>query len=114
VLLALVGLYGVLAGSVDRRRREIAIRAAIGATRRDILRGVAIEGMSLTLTGIVFGVAVSVVSSRALSGLLYGVAVRDPVVFTVMPLVVFAITTVAWIAPARRAAAIDPAAALRD
>jgi predicted permease len=114
VLLALVGLYGVLAASVDRRRRELAIRAAIGATPRAILRGVAIEGLSLTLTGIVFGVAFSSVASRALSGLLYGVAARDPVAFTVMPLVVLVIATVAWIAPARRAAAIDPASALRD
>jgi len=114
VLLALVGLYGVLAASVDRRRREIAIRAAIGATPGDIVRGVAIEGLALTLTGIGFGVAVSVVASRALSGLLYGVAARDPVAFTVMPVLVLAIATVAWITPARRAAAIDPASALRD
>src|SRR6185312_12511839 len=85
VLLALIGLYGVLAASVDRRRREIAIRAAIGATPRDILRGVAIEGMSLTLVGIAMGVAVSVVASRVLSALLYGVAPRDPVAFTIMP-----------------------------
>jgi len=114
VLLALIGLYGVLAASVDRRRREIAIRAAIGATPLDILRNVAIEGMSLTLVGIAMGVAISVVASRALSGLLYGVAPRDPAAFTIMPLAVLAIATVAWIVPARRAAAIDPASALRD
>jgi predicted permease len=114
VLLALIGLYGVLAASVDRRRREIAIRAAIGATPRDILRGVALEGMRLTIAGTAIGVAVSLVASQVLAGFLYGVAPRDPVAFTVMPLVVLAIATVAWLVPARRAAAIDPASALRD
>jgi predicted permease len=114
VFLALVGVYGVLATSVDRRRRELAIRAALGAAPRDIVKGVMLEGMRLTIAGLVCGMLTSLAAGRFLSELLYDVPSRDVPVFVFVPLVILGASVCAWIVPARRAAGVDPVAILKS
>jgi predicted permease len=113
VLLAAIGLYGVLATSVERRRRELAIRAALGATPGDVLAGVARDGLRLTVAGLGLGCIASFWGARLVSDLLYGIGRHDPLVFGLAPALVFLVSALAWIAPARRASRVDPAAALR-
>jgi predicted permease len=114
VCLALVGVYGVLATSVDRRQRELAIRAALGAARSDMMKGVMLEGMRLTVAGLALGMLASVAAGRVLTDLLYGVPSRDATVFALVPLVILGVSVCAWIAPARRAASLDPVAILNS
>jgi ABC-type antimicrobial peptide transport system permease subunit len=114
VCLALVGVYGVLATSVDRRQRELAIRAALGAARLDIMKRVMLEGMRLTVAGLALGMLASVAAGRVLTDLLYGVPSRDATVFALVPLVILGVSVCAWIAPARRAANLDPVAILNS
>jgi ABC-type antimicrobial peptide transport system permease subunit len=114
MLLALVGVYGLLAASVDQRKRELSIRAALGATPRDIVRSVALQGLRLTAVGSAIGVSVSFPASSLLAGLLYGVPARDPLVFALVPIAILAVSIPAWLAPARRAAQADPVAILRS
>ena len=114
VCLALVGVYGVLATSVDRRQRESAIRAALGAARFDIMKGVMLEGMRLTVAGLALGMLASVAAGRVLTDLLYGVPSRDVTVFALVPLVILGVSVCAWIAPARRAGSLDPVAILNS
>ncbi len=113
MLLAVVGVYGLVSASIDRRLRELAIRAALGAAPRDIVKNVAREAVGLTLTGLTLGMGASLAGSSVLTSALYGVAPRDPVVFLTIPLVTLLISTAAWVGPARRAALIDPAMVLR-
>jgi predicted permease len=114
VFLALVGVYGVLATSVERRNRELAIRAALGARPGEIVRLIAFEGAGLTGAGIVIGVLASIGAGRFVADLLFGVDPRDGLVLALAPLVVFAASAAAWIAPARRAATADPVTILRS
>jgi putative ABC transport system permease protein len=113
LLLASVGLYGVLAFSVAQRTREIGIRMALGAQTRDVLRLVLRQGLTLSLLGIAAGVAVSLVGTRVLAGFLYGVAPTDPATFAAVALVLVAVALVACLVPARRAMRVDPIVALR-
>jgi predicted permease len=113
VLLALVGVYGVLTTSVERRAKELGIRAALGAKPVDIFRLVALEGAVLTGLGLVIGVAASLGAGRLVSDLLVGVNSRDIVVLVLAPGFVLAASAASWIAPARRAASVDPASILR-
>ena len=108
VLLALVGVYGVLMTSVEQRQRELAIRSALGATPSAIVRGVVREGLTMTLAGLLLGMLASLQAGRLLTSLLYGVEPRDAVVMTIVPLIVLLASAIAWFAPARRAAAVDP------
>ena len=112
-LLTVVGVYGVLALSVDSRRREIAIRTAIGAHRRDIRNLVFGEGFRLVSSGILVGVAGAVMASRVLQSLLFEVAPADPLTIGAAVLLFGGVTAVACWAPTRRATAIDPLEALR-
>jgi putative ABC transport system permease protein len=114
IFLALVGVYGVLMTSVEQRRRELAIRAALGATPGAIVGRVAREGLTLTLAGVVVGMGASLQAGRFVTSLLFGVDPRDPMIMTVVPLIVVIASGTGWLAPARRASRADPAAALRE
>jgi predicted permease len=114
VLLALVGLYGVLATTVEQRTRELAIRSALGAPPRAIVRRIVLEGLTLTSIGVVLGMIASGGVGRLLIDLLYGVGPRDPLVIACVPAMVLAISALAWMVPARRAAAVNPIEVLRS
>jgi putative ABC transport system permease protein len=113
LMLALVGMYGVISYNVAQRNREIGVRVALGATSRDVLRLVLGEGARLALFGIVLGSVGALVAARSLTAMFWGVKPADPVTFTVVPLAVSAIAFVACLVPARRAAAIQPGLMLR-
>ena len=113
LLLAMVGLYGVRAYTVARRTREIGIRMALGANAGDTLRMILREGLLVTGIGAGTGLLLSAALGRVLAGLLYKVSGADPVVFTVAPLLLAAISLLACYIPARRAAHVDPMIALR-
>jgi predicted permease len=113
VVLAGVGVYGVMAYSVSTRTREMGIRVALGADRERVLRLVVGEGMKLTLLGAALGLAAAAAASRLVAGLLYGVPALDPVAFVGVPVILMAVAALAVWLPARRAARTDPMQALR-
>ena len=112
-VLAIVGVYGVMAYSVSRRTRELGIRMALGASRPTMVREVLGQGARLAVVGAVIGVAVSLLLARVVSSLLYGVGAADPVTFIGVPAALVVAALTASYLPARRAAAIDPLVALR-
>jgi len=111
--LAAVGIYGVIAYAVNQRTREIGIRMALGARKQDIFRMVVGHGMLLSLIGVVVGAAASLVLTRFLSSLLYGVSSTDPATFTFVVLLLITVALLACSLPARRATRVDPMNALR-
>jgi predicted permease len=113
LLLAAVGVYGVMAYSVSRRSREMGIRVAMGANRGSLLKLVVGEGLKLTLFGTVLGLGAAAGAARLVSGLLYDVPALDPVSFVGVPLLLVAVATLAVWVPARRAARVDPMLALK-
>ena len=113
LLLAATGLFGVIAYHVTERTREIGIRIALGAGRRQIMRLVVGEGMLLTLIGLPVGLALAIAMGRAISGLLYGVKPHDPATLLGVAAVLVVVAFVACYIPARRAMRVDPIAALR-
>lgn len=113
LLLAAVGIYGLVRYSIATRRREIGIRIAIGAQRHDILRMILREGLTLNLVGLAFGLAGAVALSKLLSGLVFGVATTDPATFLAVSALLTAVATAASYLPAHRAARIDPVTALK-
>ena len=113
LLLATVGLYGVVASSVVRRTREVGIRMAIGARPADVVRLVVGEGMALAGAGLALGIAAALAAARVLEGLLYGIGTTDAATFVVVVAVLAAVGLVANLVPARRASRLDPVAALR-
>ncbi len=114
LLLALIGIYGVLSYAVTRRLRELGIRMVLGADRGATLRYVLRLGMIPVLTGIAIGLVGALLSVRVLSGLLYGVAPLDPVTFLLVPAALAAVAALACWIPARRATRVDPIHALRN
>jgi predicted permease len=112
--LATLGLYSLMTFTAGRRRREIGIRMALGATRRDVLRLVMRRGMSLALLGIAAGFAVAVATSRALAALLYGVNPTDTATFAAVAALLALVALAASYLPARRAAGLDVVRSLRE
>jgi putative ABC transport system permease protein len=113
LLLAVIGLYAVMAYSVNQRQQEMGVRMALGATPRDILRLVVGRGMGLTLTGIVIGVAGSFGIMRLLASLLFGTQATDPIAFSAAAMLLGVAAILASYVPARRATRLDPMLALR-
>jgi putative ABC transport system permease protein len=111
--LAGAGLYGSLAYSVSQRTQEIGLRIALGAQSRDVLRLVILDGMKLTLIGLVIGLPASYGLTKLMKSYLYGVSLTDPLTFAVISATLLAVTLLACYAPARRAASVDPMIALR-
>jgi predicted permease len=113
LLLAAVGLYGVISGLVAERTREFGIRAALGATRGEIVRGVLANGLLFTAIGVAIGVAGASATSRLLETLLYGISRADPATYAGVIALLGCVAALACWAPARRAATVDPAVTLR-
>ncbi len=113
LLLAAVGIYGVVSDGVEQRTREIGVRAALGATREDILLLVLRESLGATLVGVGVGVTGALALSRLLSAQLFGVSAADPLTFITVPIILCCAALVASYVPARRAMAVDPMVALR-
>ncbi len=113
LLLAAVGLYGIISTAVQQRSREIGVRIAMGAERKGILRLVVGQGLGLTLMGIGIGLAVAALASRAVSALLFGVAPTDPVTFVAAAIGLGIVAVLACYVPAAGASRVDPVVALR-
>jgi predicted permease len=112
-LIATCGLYGLMAYAVTQRRREIGVRMALGAERRDVLRLVLTRALRVVLAGLIVGLAGAAGVTRVLQRFLFGVTSTDPIVFTLVTLLLLAVGLMAAWLPARRATRIDPCAALR-
>jgi len=113
VLLAALGLYGVLSYSVSTRTREFGIRIAIGATRRRVIAGVMRQALTTVGIGVAIGITGAYFASRFLEALLFGVRAHDPVMLTMVAGLFLAVAALAAYVPARRATRVDPIAALR-
>ena len=113
LILAAVGIFGVISYSVSRRTHELGIRMALGAQPRSVLSLISGETLALTLMGIAVGVPCAVAAARLIRGLLFDVTLYDPVTLAVVPLVLVAVAALASYIPARRAMKVDPMVALR-
>jgi len=112
-LLGALGLYGILAYTVEQRIREIGVRLALGAGRREIFRLILGNGMGLALVGVLVGVPAALMLTRLMSAMLSGVTSTDPVTYLAVVVILAAAAFVASYAPARRATRVDPLVALR-
>ncbi|HSJ75507.1 MAG TPA: FtsX-like permease family protein, partial [Gemmatimonadales bacterium] len=113
LVLASIGVYGVSAYAAAERKREIAIRMALGAKRRDVVRLVLFRGASLALGGIALGSLISLLANRSLTSLLHGISSADPVIFMGAALFLFSLTLWANYLPAHRVSRLDPSLCLR-
>jgi ABC-type antimicrobial peptide transport system permease subunit len=114
LLLATVGIYGVLTASVSQRTRELGIRMALGATARDVGRLIVRQGLKLVLIGIVIGVVSALALQRVIGKLLFGISPTDPLTFTMIAFLLIGVALLACWIPARRATKVDPLTALRS
>ena len=114
LILACIGLYGMMAYSTAKRKPEMAVRMAIGAQRHHILRLVMREGAVLILTGVVFGFVMAIATGRLLAAFLYGVSPADPLTFGVVSVTLTSVALAATIIPAWRATKAHPMDALRS
>ena len=113
LLLAAIGIYGLMAYSVEQRTQEIGIRLALGAQTSQVRRMVVVQGMTLALVGLAIGLGAAFGIARLITTLLFGVSARDPLVFTAVPALLAAVALLAVWLPARRASSVDPLIALR-
>jgi len=114
LILAAVGIYGILSYNVSQRSRELGVRLALGARPVDVLRLVMTEGLALAGTGALLGIAAALTGARFLKGILYGVTPSDPLTLSLVVLVVLSVGLVACASPGRRAARADPVNSLRS
>lgn len=114
VLLASIGLYGTLSYFVTVRRREVGLRLALGALRRQIVAGFLLKGLTVSLAGCAAGLCLAIGFSRVLSGMLYGVSPADAETFFSVVFVILGVATLASLLPALRAAGVEPMQVLRD
>ena len=113
LLLAAIGIYGLMAHSVQQRTQEMGIRMALGAKPGDVRNMVVLQGMRLALAGVAIGVAAALGLTRFLASFLFGVKALDPLAFIATPILLVSVALVAVWLPARRASRVDPINALR-
>jgi putative ABC transport system permease protein len=113
LVLAAVGVFGLISYSVTQRTREIGIRVALGASPRQVLLAVVREGLTLAIVGIAVGLVSAVLATRALSAFLFGVGTTDPATFSAVALLLLVVALAASYIPSRRALKVDPVVALR-
>jgi putative ABC transport system permease protein len=113
LVLAVIGIYGVMSYSVNQRTRELGLRMALGADQGDVLKLVVRQGVTLAAVGIAIGLGLSFAATRLIGNLLYDVTVRDPLIFAGIPALLGLAALVACAQPAWRAARVDPTVALR-
>ena len=113
LILAVVGVYGVLSYSVTQQTPEIGIRMAMGASTNNVLRLVVKQGMRLAIIGLITGLVIAFAAMRLMSSLLFGISAHDPLIFGGVALILATAAVLACYIPARRAARVDPLVALR-
>jgi putative ABC transport system permease protein len=114
LLLASVGLFGVMAYLVSQRTRDIGIRLALGATRTNVLRMIVGQGLLLAVIGAVLGIAAGFAGTNLMRGLLFSITPTDPATFVAVPVLLIVVALLACYVPARRAMQVDPLVALRE
>ncbi len=114
LLLAALGIYGVMTYTTTQRTRELGIRLALGAQMSDVMKLVTVQGMKLALIGVVFGLLGSFALTRLMESLLFEVGTTDPMTFLLVPVLLAVVSFLACYIPARRATKVDPLIALRS
>ena len=112
--LAAIGVYAVMAYSVSQRTQEIGIRIALGARSKDVLYLILNQGARLAVAGVAVGVVAALLLRRIMANLLYGLSAADPLIFSIVPLLIVSVILLACYLPAHRATKVDPMVALRN